>query len=550
MESPENDPIKLSNQLLQSLLEKIPHVQNFKGKWASIRTKLNEVQAQLADFNDFPSSTSHPLCLDLLHSISHTLNDASLFSEKCRSPNLSEGKLKTQSDIDSILARLDRHIKDSEILTKSGVLQQGVVVSSSSKRDAIRAETRNFLTRLQIGSTEAKQSAMDSLLGLLLEDDKNVMIAVAQGLVPVLVGLLDSSSFEMKEKTVAAISRVSMVDSSKHVLVAEGLLLLNHLLRILESGSGFAKEKACIVLQALSISKENARAIGSRGGISSLLEICQGGTPGSQAFAAGVLRNLSVFSEIRENFIEEKAIFVLIGLAASGTATAQENAIGCLCNLVSEDESLKLLVAKEGVIECLKNYWDSAPSVKTLEAAVELLSHLASYHPVADFLVSDGFIARLVAVLNCGVLGVRIAAAQAVYELGFSTKTRKEMGECGCIAPLIKMLDGKAVEEKEAAAKTLSSLVLYAGNRRIFRRDQRGIVTTVQLLDPSILNLDKKYPISVLSSLVHSKNCRKQMVAAGATVHLQKLVEMDIEGAKKLLEALGRSKIWGVFSRP
>ncbi|EEF22076.1 hypothetical protein RCOM_2083150 [Ricinus communis] len=64
------------------------------------------------------------------------------------------------------------------------------------------------------------------------------------------------------------------------------------------------------------------------------------------------------------------------------------------------------------------------------------------------------------------------------------------------------MLDGKAVEEKEAAAKALSNLVL------------------------------------------------KQMIAAGASVHLKKLVEMDVEGAKKLLDGLGRGKIWGVFARP
>ena len=48
---------------------------------------------------------------------------------------------------------------------------------------------------------------MDSLLGLLQEDDKNVMIAMEQGVVPVLVRLLDSSSLEMKEKTIGAISR-------------------------------------------------------------------------------------------------------------------------------------------------------------------------------------------------------------------------------------------------------------------------------------------------------------------------------------------------------
>lgn len=387
---------------------------------------------------------------------------------------------------------------------------------------------------------------MEALLVLLQEDDKNIMIAVAQGIVPVLVRLLDSSSFEMKENAVSAISMVSMVDSSKHVLVAEGLSLLNHLLRVLDSGSGFAKEKACVALQALSFSKENGRAIGSRGGVSSLLDICQGGTPGSQASAAGVLRNLAAFAENKENFIEENGVGVLLGLASSGTALAQENAIGCLCHLVSDSESQRLLVVKEGGIECLKNFWDSG---RSLEVAVELLMHLASCSPIAEVLVSEGFITRIVGVLNCGVLGVRIQAAKAVYELGFCSKTRKEMGECGCIAPLIKMLDGKAVQEKEAAAKALSTLLLYAGNRQIFRKSEGGIVSSVQLLNPSIQNLDKKYPVAVLASLVHSNKCKKQMVAAGACVHLQKLVTNEVEGSKKLLESLCRGKIWGVFGR-
>ncbi|KAB1208043.1 hypothetical protein CJ030_MR7G000827 [Morella rubra] len=57
-------------------------------------------------------------------------------------------------------------------------------------------------------------------LRLLEADDKNVVIAVAQGIVPVLVQLLDSSSssWEIKEKVVGSMSRISMVDGSKHVL--------------------------------------------------------------------------------------------------------------------------------------------------------------------------------------------------------------------------------------------------------------------------------------------------------------------------------------------
>ncbi|XP_062093642.1 uncharacterized protein LOC133799659 [Humulus lupulus] len=214
-----------------------------------------------------------------------------------------------------------------------GSISNRVQLITFFKKEVVRSKSSNLITLLQIGSSESRNSAMDSLLSLLHEDDKNVMIVVAQGVVPVLVWLMDSSSVEMKEKTVAAISRVSMVDSCKHVLLAEGL---NHLLRVLDSGSGFAKEKACVDLhQSLSFSKQNAEAIGCRGGISSPLEICQGRTSGSEASTAGVLRNLASFPEIKENFVEENGVVVLLGIASSGTVLAQENAIGCLCNLVT-----------------------------------------------------------------------------------------------------------------------------------------------------------------------------------------------------------------------
>ncbi|KAF6161593.1 hypothetical protein GIB67_009472 [Kingdonia uniflora] len=531
-------------------MEEIPQIQTFKGKWSVIKTKLNDFPTQLKDLSDFPNFSSNLLSSDLLNSIYVTLTDTLSLAHKCRNPSLSVGKLRTQSDIDSIGAKLDQHGKDCELLIKSGVLQESCGSSSmNSKRELVRVEARSLITRLQIGGQESKNAAMDSLLRLLSEDDKNVLIAVAQGAVPVLVRLLDSSCVEIKEKAVTAISRVSMVDSSKHVLIAEGVLLLNHLLRVLESGSGFAKEKACIALQALSFSKENARTIGTRGGISSLLEICQAGTASSQSVAAGVLRNLAWFPDIKPNLIEENVIPVLISLAHSGTTVAQENAVSCLCNLVIDDENLKILIVREGGIECLKNFWDGASSGKRLEAAVALLRNLASCRPIADIIVSNGFIPRIVGVLSSGVSSLRIVAARAVYELGYCTKWRKDIGECGGVPPLVKMLDAKAVEERDIAAKTLSSLMHYVGNRRIFRKDEIGIIGTVQLLDPSIHNLDKKYPVSILFLIVQSKRCRKQMLASGAYAYLQKLTEMEVEGARKLLESLGPGKLWGVFAR-
>ncbi|KAI3521075.1 hypothetical protein L1887_10534 [Cichorium endivia] len=548
----EADVVEASNvQLLQSLLDSIPNTVSFKGKWSLIGTKLSDLKSKLSDLSDFPSNS---LSVDILRSLSQTLSQALSLSLICHSANPPGGKLKTQNEVDSISAKIDSHIKDCEVLIKSGVLHDGVVSTSSasvSKRESIRVESRNLITRLQIGSTESRNSALDSLLGLLQEDDKNVLIAVAQGVVPVLVRLLDSSSTsEIKEKTVTAIARVSTVDSSKHVLVAEGLMLLHHLLRVLESGSGFAKEKACVVLNALSHTKENARAIGSRGGISSLLEICLAGTPSSQAIAAGVLRNLASFADTRENFLEEDAISVLLTLASAGTVLAREYSIACLSNLIREDDNMKLLIVRKGAIDSLRTFWDSAPSVRSLEVAVEFLKNLASDERLVDYIITDDFLQRIIDVLSCGVLGVRLQSAKAIYRLACNAKSRKELGEQGCIPPLIAMLDGKAIEEKQAASKALSAILIYTGNRRIYRKEQRGIVSAVQLLDPSIPNLDKKYPVSILMSLTHSKKCRKQMVNSGALLQLQKLVEMEVEGARKLQETIGRGKLWGVFARP
>lgn len=414
----------------------------------------------------------------------------------------------------------------------------------------MRAEARNLITRLQMGSNYSKSSVLDSLLGLLQEDDHNVFIAVGLGLVPILVNLLDStSSSEIKEKTVTALAKISTVDSTNHVFSAEGLLLLNNLLRVLESGSIFAKEKSCITLRLLTNSRENARTIVSRGGISSLLEICQQGTPNSQALAAGVLRNLAVFEETKDSMIEENAVSTLLGLCNSGTFLAQENAFGCLSNLVSGNDELKLIVAREGGIESLTNFWDSAPSVQTLEVVVRMVGQLSSCPNIAEFLVANAFLDRIVGVLNCGVLGVRIAAAKALCNLAYSSKVRKELGETGCIHLLVGMLDGKAVEEREAAAKALSVLLNYVGNRKILKKEEKGIRSVVQLLDPLVKNLNKEYPLAILGLLVHSKKCKKRMVAAGAQAHLQKLVESNFEGAKRILSILDGGGLWGVFGK-
>lgn len=548
MKSPETQyQLHEAEKILSSLMELITQVQAFKGKWAVITTKLTHLPTQLRFLSELPTFSSSSLASELVHSVVQTLLDAMALASKCLNPSPEDGKLRTQSDLDSASAKLDQHINDIAVLMHNGAVDGGSE-SVSSKPDSVRVEAMNLMTRLQIGDFESRNSAMDSLLGLLYEDDKSVLMAVDEGFVPVLVRLLESCSVEIKEKAVSAISRVSTVDGTNHVLLAEGSLLITQLLRVLDSRNGFAREKACIALKALSFTEENARIIGCRGGIASLLEICQAGTPYSQAYAAVVLRNISGFSEIKRYFIEENAIPVLIAVGASGTFVAQENAIGCLSNLVSEDESLKLVVAKEGGIQCLKSFWDGAPMVQSIEVSVELLKNLASCRSIGEAIVSEGFLAKLVGILNCGVASVRLSAAGAICELGFSSKTRKKMGEVGVIPQLVSMLAAKLLEEKEMAAKALSILMLYAGNRKKFLKVEKAIECTVQLLDPSVKNLDK-YLISVLSSIVNSNRCRKQIVDLGGIDRLRKLIDMNVDGAKKLYESLHRNNTWDVFAR-
>lgn len=84
---------------------------------------------------------------------------------------------------------------------------------------------------------------------------------------------------------------------------------------------------------------------------------------------------------------------------------------------------------------------------------------MGSCQSIAE-VVTYGFIMRLMGSFQLWCIGFRVVAAKAVYELGFSTITRIEIGECGCIGPVIKMLARMALEEKEATVKALSILTL------------------------------------------------------------------------------------------
>ncbi|WOK96149.1 hypothetical protein Cni_G04856 [Canna indica] len=99
------------------------------------------------------------------------------------------------------------------------------------------AIARSLVTRLQIESSSSRIAVLGSLLDLLREDDKNVVVAAGQGVVQALVRLLDSvagavSCHEAREKAVVAIATISTLQSCRRLLAAEGPPLLHHLIHV------------------------------------------------------------------------------------------------------------------------------------------------------------------------------------------------------------------------------------------------------------------------------------------------------------------------------
>ncbi|MCO5592282.1 hypothetical protein L7F22_046281 [Adiantum nelumboides] len=522
-------------------------VKVFVGRWGMIRKKLEQLPPQFSKLQEISGHVNNALCNELLQSISKALAETRDLTERCIEEGFG-GKLQMQSSLDALALKLGLHVQECELLVKSGVVREFSVARPSSggaAKENVKLNIRDLLARLQIGSVESKLKAMEALVQLIDEDDKNVLIVASQETgISSLVHLLDAGMNALREKAAAAVYRLSQIDSCEQLLVTEGAL--SSLVRIMESGSSCSKEKAALALKNLTCTSENAIAVLAHGGAAALLETCQTGTPAAQAAAVGTIRNLASLSQVQLSVAEEGAIPVLVGLVTSGTPLAQEYACDALMSLASSDEILRQAIIMESAIQALIMYYDTTPSPKGKEVAMGALSNLAASETNIEELLTAGFLLRLVFALKSGLVIEQQFAASAVCHLARSVELRKLLGSAGCIPPLIRMLEGKTIMSQDLAAQAIFNLISIDGNRRVFCKEERSITRVVQLLDVSS-SVAKRYPISVLLSVAGKKKCRKQMVAAGASIYLVKLVETEVHGARKLLDRLEGGKMWNLF---
>ncbi|MCD7461166.1 hypothetical protein HAX54_045418 [Datura stramonium] len=537
-----------AQELVPVALEKAREVKGFPGRWKMIISKLEQIPNRLSDLSSHPFFSKNTLCKEQLQTVLKTLNEAVELAEKCVKEKY-EGKLRMQSDLDALSGRLDLNLRDCGLLIKSGVLGEVTLPSSVASTSvatevAVHGNLRELLARLQIGHLEAKHKALDNLLEVMKEDEKSVLAVLGRSNIAALVQLLTATSPRMREKTVTVICSLAESGSCENWLVSEGVL--PPLIRLVESGTTVSKEKATISLQRLSMTAETARSIVGHGGIRPLIEICQTGDSVSQAAAACTLKNISAVPEVRQALAEEGIIKVMINLLDCGILLgSKEYAAECLQNLTSGNDDLRRSVVSEGGFRSLLAYLDGP---LPQESAVGALRNLVGSVSM-DVLISLGLLPRLVHVLKSGSLGAQQAAASAVCRICTSTEMKRLVGEAGCIPLLIKMLEAKANGVREVAAQAVASLMSLAHNCREVKRDDKSVPNLVQLLDPAPQNTAKKYAVACLSLLSSSKKCKKLMISYGAIGYLKKLTEMDIPGAKKLLERLERGKLRSLFSR-
>ena len=174
---------------------------------------------------------------------------------------------------------------------------------------------------------------------------------------------------------------------------------------------------------------------------------------------------------------------------------------------------------------------------------------MASFRHIAEIAASGGLAAHAAAALGSDRTATRAEVAPMLAELCGNTGKaglRQDAMIADVVPRLMWMLEAKPAGERDAAARALAAVVgASSGCHKAFRKDERGVVNTVQLLDPSAPDVETRFPVSVLLAVAQSRRCWKQIVAGGACGFLQGLVASKVVSAKRL----GKGKMLGVFPR-
>ncbi|XP_059661926.1 vacuolar protein 8 [Cornus florida] len=544
------------NHLLSDLLPSSLSITSFTGRWRLLHSKLCSLKSSVSEIVDSPQWSENPLVQTLLPNLLSTLQRIQTLSHQCSDPSYNVGKLLMQSDLDMATSWLSKHIQDIDLLHRSGVLRQSnaIVLSQpgpGSAKEDLGFFIRDLFTRLQIGGTEFKKKAMEHLLQLLADDEKSATLVAKEGNVGYLIRLLDLSANPLvREQAATAVSILATAsDQSRKCVFEDGGL--GPLLKIIESGSTAMKEKAAMAVEAITGDPDNAWAISAYGGVPVLIEVCRSGSLAAQSHAVGAIRNVATVEDIRNALGEEGVVPVLVQLLVSGTDSAREKAANCIAILASSGEYFRALILQERGLQRLLQLLHDSSSSDTLEHVLRAIFILSNSESTATILsCSTSFIIQIAELVKHGNILVQQISASLLANLSISDGNKRAISSC--MGSLVKLMESSKPDGlQEVAARALVSLLTVRSNRKDLVRDEKSLMRLVQMLDPKIEVVSKKFPVSVIGAIMAggSEGCRKRLVVAGAQLQLQRLAETEVAGAKKALQRLSGNRLRSIFSR-
>lgn len=109
-------------------------MKQFPSRWKSITAKLEQTPSRLSDLSSHPCFSKNNLYMEQLNAVSTTLRDSIVLADLCVSERF-EGKLRMQSDLNSLTSRLDLNLCKCGLLIKIGV--SGVTTFEKTTKTSI-----------------------------------------------------------------------------------------------------------------------------------------------------------------------------------------------------------------------------------------------------------------------------------------------------------------------------------------------------------------------------------------------------------------------------
>ncbi|KAB1221882.1 Vacuolar protein 8 [Morella rubra] len=545
-------------EIISSLITLSYSIKVFAAKWQLLRSKLEELNAGLIATENCQFSSANSELSGLFSAILVTVNECYDLARRCVDLSYS-GKLLMQSDLNVILTKLDRHVKDISDMYTAGILTHGyaLVVSKpgvGACRDDMRFYIRDLLTRMKVGDAGMKRQALVNLYDVVVEDEKYVKVILeVDDVVNVLVNFLDSPETEIQEASAKVVSVIAGYDSCKGFLIGAGVIA--PLIRVLECGSELGKEGAVRCLKKVTENSENAWSVSAHGGVTALLNICAGVHCDGElvGLACGVLRNLIGVEEIKRFMVEEGAISMSIKLSRSKDEALQAISIEFLQRIAFGDELIRGMVIRDGGIRALLRVVDPKWSYcsKIREIALRAIESLCfSSTSAVNILMNYGFVDQLMYYIRNGEVSLQELTLKVAFRLcGTSEAAKKALGDAGFMTELVKFLDAKSFEVREMAAEALSGMVSVPKNRKRFVQDDRNIGLLLQLLDSEDGNSGiKRFLVSILMSLTSCSSVKKKIVNSGYLKNIEKLAQAEVSDAKRLVRKLSTNRFRRMFT--